>query len=64
MNQILESQHTPHTSPSRARYGVSIVMILAKIDHVITAPHYIVAADDLMTPIVPSLALQFKKIQI
>ena len=41
MNQILESQQTPHTSPSRASYGVSIVRILEKIDRVITAPHCI-----------------------
>ena len=39
MNQILESQQTPHTSPSRASYGVSFVKILEKTDHVITAPH-------------------------
>ena len=30
----------PHTSPSRASYGVSIVRILEKIDRVITAPHW------------------------
>ena len=30
-----ESQQTPHTLPSRASYGVSIVKILEKIDHVI-----------------------------
>ena len=39
MHEILESQQTPHTSPSRASYGVSIVRILQKIDRVITAPH-------------------------
>ena len=39
MNQILESQQTPHTSPSRASYGVSFVKILEKTDRVITAPH-------------------------
>ena len=36
MNQSLGSQQTPHISPSRASYGVSIVRIL---DCVITAPH-------------------------
>ena len=41
MNQILESQQTPHTSPSRASYGVSFVKILEKTDRVITAPHCI-----------------------
>ena len=39
MDQILESQQTPHISPSRASYGVSIVRIVDKIDRVITAPH-------------------------
>ena len=39
MNLILESQQIPHTSPSRASYGVSIARILEKIDRVITAPH-------------------------
>ena len=38
VNQILESQHTPHISPSRASYGVSVVRILEKIDCVMTAP--------------------------
>ena len=27
MNNIIESQHTPHISPSRASYGVSVVTI-------------------------------------
>ena len=40
-NQTSESQQTPHTSPSRASYGVPIVMICDKIDRVITAPHCI-----------------------
>ena len=35
LNQILESQQTPHISPLRASYGVSIVRILEKIDRVI-----------------------------
>ena len=39
MDQILESQQTPHISPSQASYEVSIVRILEKIYHVITAPH-------------------------
>ena len=37
MDQILESQLTPHISPSWVSYGVSIVRILEKIDHVIMA---------------------------
>ena len=41
VNQILESQQTSHISPSRASYGVSLVKIVDKIDHVITAPHCI-----------------------
>ena len=40
VNQILESQQTPHTSRSRANYGVSVVRILEKIERVITAPHH------------------------
>ena len=39
LNQILESQQTPHISPSRASYRVSIMRILEKIDYVITALH-------------------------
>ena len=39
VNQTSKSQHTPHTSPSRASYGVSIVRIWEKINRVITAPH-------------------------
>ena len=35
------SQITPHTSPSRARYGVSFVCILENIDCVMMAPHCI-----------------------
>ena len=38
INQILNSQKTPHTSPSRASYGVSVVWIWETIDRVITAP--------------------------
>ena len=39
MNQISESQQTPHSLPSRASYGVSIVRIWEKIDCIITALH-------------------------
>ena len=39
INQTLNWQKTPHTSPSRASYRVSIVRIWEKIDCVITAPH-------------------------
>ena len=34
-HQNLISQKTPHISPSRAKYGMSIVSILVDIDHVI-----------------------------
>ena len=36
VDQTYNSQKTPHTSPSRASYGVSIVSILRNIDRVIT----------------------------
>ena len=39
MIQRLYSQKTPHTSPSRASYGVFFVAIWVTIDHVIMAPH-------------------------
>ena len=39
INESWDRQKTPHTSPSRARYGVSFVKILEKIDRVITVPH-------------------------
>ena len=39
INQILNSQKTPHSSPLWASYGVSLVRILEKIDSVITALH-------------------------
>ena len=39
VNLTLNSQQAPHTSPSRASYGVYIVRILETIDRVITAPH-------------------------
>ena len=38
-NEILKPQQTPHISPSRASYGVSIVRIWEKIDRVITATY-------------------------
>ena len=37
INQSLYLQKTPHSLPSQASYGVSIVNILEKIDRVITA---------------------------
>ena len=41
INLSLNSQKTPHILPIRASYRVSIVSILEKTDHVITAPHCI-----------------------
>ena len=41
MNQLLDSQKTPNTSPYRASYRVSFVNICEEIDRVITAPHCI-----------------------
>ena len=38
INQRLNPQKTPHTSPWRASYGVSFMNILEKIDQIITAP--------------------------
>ena len=38
VNQRLNSQTTPHISPSRASYGVSIVGIGEKTDRLITVP--------------------------
>ena len=38
INQSLPSQKTPHTSASRASYGVSFVSIFKKTDRVIMAP--------------------------
>ena len=35
MDQALNSQKTPHTSPLRASYGMSFVSILMKNDRVI-----------------------------
>ena len=42
LNQIWNTQQTPHTSPQRASYGVYFVRILEKINRVIMAPHCIV----------------------
>ena len=39
VNQISESQQTPHTSPLQVSYRVSIVRILEKIDQIIIALH-------------------------
>ena len=39
ISQTLDSQKTPHTSPSWVSYGVPFVRILEKIDRVIRAPH-------------------------
>ena len=38
MNVSINPQKTPHNSPWRVSYGMSFVMILEKIDRVITAP--------------------------
>ena len=35
INQTLDSQQTPHSSPSWASYGMSVVRIREKINHVI-----------------------------
>ena len=45
MDQALNSQKTPHTSPLRASYGMSFVSILMKNDRVIKGQT--MAADDL-----------------
>ena len=39
INHRLNPKKTPHTSPWRARYGVSFVNILEKIDRLITTLH-------------------------
>ena len=41
INERLNPQKTPHTSPGRTSYVLSFVNILEKIDRLITAPHYI-----------------------
>ena len=42
MDQALNSQKTPHTSPLRASYGMSFVSILMKNDRVIKGFYCIV----------------------
>ena len=37
----LNSKQTPHTLPSQASYGVSIMRIFQKIDSIATAPYRI-----------------------
>ena len=51
MDQALNSQKTPHTSPLRASYGMSFVSILMKNDRVIKGFYCtnIMAADALAT---------------
>ena len=41
VNKTPNSQQPPHTSPSRASYGVSVIRVWEKINRVITAPHCI-----------------------
>ena len=45
MDQALNSQKTPHTSPLRASYGMSFVSILMKNDRVIKGFYCIVSHD-------------------
>ena len=52
MNQRFCSQKTPHTSPSRASYGMSFVKIWVKVDRVITAPPCILIMQDKWVPVV------------
>ena len=52
----LNSQRTPHSSPSRASYGVSCVRIWVKIGRVTTAPHCISVlynTGDVLLPCLP-----------
>ena len=44
MDQALNSQKTPHTSPLRASYGMSFVSILMKNDRVIKGFYCIMTA--------------------
>ena len=39
INETVDSQKTPHISPSRASYGVSIERVWVKIDYIITPLH-------------------------
>ena len=57
MDQALNSQKTPHTSPLRASYGMSFVSILMKNDRVIKGFYCIhvmnlaiTAPDDVLAP--------------
>ena len=43
MDQALNSQKTPHTSPLRASYGMSFVSILMKNDRVIKGFYCIIS---------------------
>ena len=47
MDQALNSQKTPHTSPLRASYGMSFVSILMKNDRVIKGFYCIIFCDKL-----------------
>ena len=47
MDQALNSQKTPHTSPLRASYGMSFVSILMKNDRVIKGFYCISIANTL-----------------
>ena len=46
INQNLNHQNTSHSSPDRARYRVSFMKILEKINRVIVAPHCTLCAWD------------------
>ena len=41
INQIFNSQMMPHVSPWRMSHGVSVVMILEKMNYVMAAPHFV-----------------------
>ena len=49
MDQALNSQKTPHTSPLRASYGMSFVSILMKNDRVIKGFYCIMKTGDLIS---------------
>ena len=55
VSQTSDSQKPPHTSPSRTSHRVSFMMILEKIDIVITAPHYITRRKTLALKQIPIL---------
>ena len=48
MDQALNSQKTPHTSPLRASYGMSFVSILMKNDRVIKGFYCILSSYSIM----------------